>query len=475
MTFGLELHRLYLYTVLVIIYISIRLSVSYIKKWIFYGIISVALVESMIAYLQLVGIINTNHSAFPCTGTFNNPAPLGGIVALAIIIAMDKIKSHRIMLIAIVIMLPALVCSDSRAAWIACGTIALFRAINLFKWKSHWKFGVIAGVLILSAIPLYNHKPNSANARVLIWKICGNMIAESPLIGQGTNAVERLYMQYQADYFENSGIKSEKLIVANNNHAFNEFIDITCSYGIIGLILFILLLIMCFMERKTDKRFIEYISCLLIFGMFSYPFDVSLFLIIFTILLASLPCGVEYNSVSKYNKIILACIVLIPMALTIIRWNKYQVIEKSLREYHWDKNAVEYVHDKMEEFVHEPQLMAEYGRILFETKDYNRAIPILEQMSKLRATPNVYYDLGYCYENIGMTKKAENCYMLTAKMLPAYITPQYKLFKLYKSKGELNKAIATARYILDMPLKKKTFETERIKREALKHLTDNGL
>lgn len=118
MTPGLDVSRLCLYSVLVIIYISVRLSKYSIKNKIPYGIISIALIESVIAYLQLTGIINSNHSVFPCTGTFNNPAPLGGIVALAIIVAIDKIKQHKIMLAGIIIMFPILVLSDSRAAWL---------------------------------------------------------------------------------------------------------------------------------------------------------------------------------------------------------------------------------------------------------------------------------------------------------------------------------------------------------------------
>ena len=59
-------------------------------------------------------------------------------------------------------------------------------------------------------------------------------------------------------------------------------------------------------------------------------------------------------------------------------------------------------------------------------------------------------------------------------MLPAYITPQYKLLKLYKLSNQDVKAIETAQYMLGMPLKKETSESERMKIEAKRIIKAQG-
>ena len=80
-------------------------------------------------------------------------------------------------------------------------------------------------------------KKDSADGRLLIWKVTTEMIAKKPLIGHGTNGFEANYMNYQADYFSENNNPKEALLAGNNKYAFNIFLKILSEYGLIGFII----------------------------------------------------------------------------------------------------------------------------------------------------------------------------------------------------------------------------------------------
>lgn len=363
-------------------------------------------------------------------------------------------------------MLPILILSDSRASWVAFGASTMVIVLQNLQWKKSLKILILGVVMIGVAIPLYNHKPVSADARVLIWKVCGDMAKEKPMTGLGSNAVKREYMHYQAEYFKNGGTDEERLTTANNNYAFNECVDVLCSYGAIGLLLFLSIVVTYFACNGMGNTPSAGMMCILVFGMFSYPFSNITILTIFTLLLA---VGMGKNIVCvqyEFSKYIIASIVIALSVVTGVKWKEFKRYDDAVKEYCWDKGEKEYAESHFEDMKHEPLLVGRYGTLLYETGEHRKAIPVLLEMSQLQASPEVYYDLGKCYEKIGEYAKAEFCYRRVSYMLPAYITPQYRLMRLYESTKQYDKATETAKYMLTMPLKKVTEESIRMKRVA---------
>lgn len=476
---GLTAERSLQYSLLALLYLIVKTSEKNPIKAIAIGILLCGVIQSIVAYLQLGGIISSHHNAFACTGSFSNPALLGCIVAVSIAVAVSELKLksnavHWVLVVCIAYMLPVLILSDSRASWVAFGIGVTIILLREWRLKRFWKMIVVGVVAMMVAIPLYNHKPVSADARVLIWKVCGNISKENTLTGAGTDAVRREYMHYQADYFQNGGTEKERIITANNNYAFNELLDILCSYGVIGVILFLSVVVTYFACNGIGGTPSVGVMCILVFGMFSYPFSNIVTLTIFTLLLAMEKGKTVLYLRHKCAKYITVIIVVALLSVAGVKWWEFKRFDDALKEYCWEISEKEYVKSNFHNIKNEPMLVSRYGRLLYETGNYAEAIPILDRMRELQASPEVYYDLGKCYEKTAEYDNAERCYKMVSYMLPAYITPQYKLLKLYKLSNQDVKAIETAQYMLGMPLKKETSESERMKIEAKRIIKAQG-
>ena len=480
---GLTAERSLQYSLLALLYLIVKTSEKNPIKAIAIGILLCGVIQSIVAYLQLGGIISSHHNAFACTGSFSNPALLGCIVAVSIAVAVSELKLksnavHWVLVVCIAYMLPVLILSDSRASWVAFGIGVTIILLREWRLKRFWKMIVVGVVAMMVAIPLYNHKPVSADARVLIWKVCGNISKENTLTGAGTDAVRREYMHYQADYFQNGGTEKERIITANNNYAFNELLDILCSYGVIGVIgviLFLSVVVTYFACNGIGGTPSVGVMCILVFGMFSYPFSNIVTLTIFTLLLAMEKGKTVLYMRHKCAKYITVIIVVALLSVAGVKWWEFKRFDDALKEYCWEISEKEYVKSNFHNIKNEPMLVSRYGRLLYETGNYAEAIPILDRMRELQASPEVYYDLGKCYEKTAEYDNAELCYKMVSYMLPAYITPQYKLMKLYKLSNQDVKAIETAQYMLGMPLKKETSESERMKIEAMRVIKAHGV
>ena len=477
---GLTAERSLQYSLLALLYLIVKTSEKNPIKAIAIGILLCGVIQSIVAYLQLGGIISSHHNAFACTGSFSNPALLGCIVAVSIAVAVSELKLksnavHWVLVVCIAYMLPVLILSDSRASWVAFGIGVTIILLREWRLKRFWKMIVVGVVAMMVAIPLYNHKPVSADARVLIWKVCGNISKENTLTGAGTDAVRREYMHYQADYFQNGGTEKERIITANNNYAFNELLDILCSYGVIGVILFLSVVVTYFACNGIGGTPSVGVMCILVFGMFSYPFSNIVTLTIFTLLLAMEKGKTVLYLRHKCAKYITVIIVVALLSVAGVKWWEFKRFDDALKEYCWEISEKEYVKSNFHNIKNEPMLVSRYGRLLYETGNYAEAIPILDRMRELQASPEVYYDLGKCYEKTAEYDNAERCYKMVSYMLPAYITPQYKLLKLYKLSNQDVKAIETAQYMLGMPLKKETSESERMKIEAMRVIKAYGV
>ena len=461
------------YMMTALAYMLVRLYSDRVTKVVLTGIVACGVVQSTMAWMQVAGVMASNHIHFACTGSFGNPAMLGCLVAVSVCIAMkEALKATRrervVWMLSIAYMMPIMVLADSRAAWVACGAGMALMLMPLWKVRTRWKVLTVGAVVMLVVVPLYKHKPVSADARTLIWKVCGIMAKENPVTGLGSDAVRREYMHYQARYFADGGSERERLITANNNYAFNEVLDVMCSYGVIGVVLWLGVVIAFFACNGVRSGQSVGVATVLMFGMFSYPFS-NIEITGITALMLGMGKGESLRAVpSRWSKCVALVTVMAMTGVTMVKCAKGKRYDDAMKEYCWDKDEREYVLEHFEEIKNDAVLVSRCGRLLYETGEYERAITVLEQMSRLQASPELYYDLGKCYEKTNDGANAERCYNVVTNMLPAYMTPQYKLMRMYEKQGEIEKAKEKARYMLAMPLKMETSESKRMKNEAKK-------
>ena len=90
-------------------------------------------------------------------------------------------------------------------------------------------------------------KKESTNGRFFIWKTSFYMVKEMPvLFGVGYNNFPVLYPKYQSLMYKNGKMSKEEIyLVDNTSVAFNEYLQIMIELGLIGLLLFMLIIGVC--------------------------------------------------------------------------------------------------------------------------------------------------------------------------------------------------------------------------------------
>ena len=456
---------LFLYASL--LYITARLADGVQRCPLLYGLVLGGVLQAVIAWLQYMGLVLSMHSRFACTGTFLNPAPLGGWLSMGMIVVFglwkdEKMFSRRtrtVLVLALLLMGSALVLADSRASWVACGSVLLLKSME--KWLSacRYRWVILTLVVLMSVLPLYLYRRSSADSRLFIWKVCTEMIQDAPLFGQGPQGVKRCYMHFQADYLESQGTSHERLQATDNSLAFNEGIRILCEYGFVGLLLMFLSLLFAWRESRRGSLFGYLLSGFLVFSCFSYPSEVFSLLSVFFLVLGCLP---SRPSRSLHIKRQLAVwIFSVPLLLGL----GYAYIScrtnRSLDHFYWDEEAEAEWQCYYPLFQNEREPVSRYAHTLVLNGEYASAIAPLEQLIKLSPTVEIYCDLGYCYQSVGEMTKAESCYRYASSMAPGRIMPHYRLFCLYRSQKDRKRMREEGEYILKMDVK---IENEKVKR-----------
>ncbi len=446
------------------------------------GAIAFACLQATIVYLQMIGLASSNHDTFAVTGTFGNPAPVGGFLAICASLALHQsfYSTKRCPWVAITCyLLVACALTDSRAALL--GFIVAMVVVLLVRFRipsKRLKYSIfiglpIVGVLLVAGMYLY--RPQSADGRLLIWKICvKHIIAEKPLFGHGMGNFHREYMPAQATYFASGrATEAEMLLASDNTHAFNEFIRIACEYGIMGVLLSVLLLFVIIysgVNEFTSLRggAVVALVCGIVFACFSYPSDVPLLCLLYTVLiicaLPPLPFDRRKRHILYIGISIVAIVLITSSASHGIRYHR---MEKALSKLlvSDDKDNKAYIKNEIINIADNERILSQYAYTLCKKGQYRDAIPILERSISLFPTAAKVLDLGDAYKETEQYDKAAECYGTAANMLPAYITPPYKFFSLYEELGMSDRALEYAEHIDTMKVKVANKRTENIKKE----------
>lgn len=291
--------------------------------------------QSIIAICQDNGLIASRNLTFDVTGSFNNPGPLGGYIAICCTITIGLlyyvIKNKRNMIsfflsVALFIQLYGLYLAESRAAILSLVSGCLFVALNsiLLKKitrKNKKRLFIIAGlVFIVGGWLIYQYKSASADGRLLIWRVSVDMIADAPCFGYGVNGFSKEYMIYQANYFKENPASYFVPVADNVVYPFNEFIRIWIQYGGVGLLLVILLVYSIWVNsNKSEESDIMKagLSALLIFSFFSYPFSVFPLLLFYPFLCGLIKYRIYCNfRITSLKRILMILMIVILMIRT---------------------------------------------------------------------------------------------------------------------------------------------------------------
>ena len=478
--------------------------------------------QAMLGLLQVYGWEASRHSLYAVTGSFFNPGPYSGFLAIILPLAVDVLlqeymtetkkveKGLRglawVTLFVVICILPA---GRSRAAWIAALLSVLWvcrlRLPGWLKYRGLWKKSykrlsnwIFIGTLAVAGIGLFGSfflNTDSANGRLLIWKVCvdemkpwGSLHAEGETFGGA-------YGKWQEDYFASGkGTLAEEKVAGSPEYAFNEFIEIGAEYGWVPMMFVVLLAIWVLVIAVRYAR--NYGAsgmwmALLVFSCFSYPLHFPAFWALEILVIMKILSTISACRTHKSNKMFFTFVCMTMGCLFLYASNVKEWKERVNGYRDWNSCQLLYRCGMYKEAAvdygkcalatnrvakEEPRFLFEWGRALYKAGNYAEARDVLGRLEKCTADPMVLNLQGRCFadEAEGMKfdkdkeqafEAAEQCYKRSSNRLPGRVYPYYLLSKLYVAWGKTEKMKLTARRVLEMKPKVVSPATEEMKRE----------
>lgn len=424
-------------------------------------------VEAIWGLRQLYGFSASGHFRYALTGSFFNPGPYAGYLAMVLPLCLHHFVRFRdwkwlitslkieraaagVVGVLILCVLPA---TMSRSAWVAaligCGWV-MYMHRDSRKWKLLWRrykkryvsWGIgIFLVLIVGGAGAFFLKPDSALGRLFLWKITCQAIANHPWGCDKGFAFA--YGEAQEAYFAKGDYAEwEERVAGSPEYAFNEYLELTLTQGPAICIMLIVITFACLWAGTQFRRYgvCGAIVTLLVFSFSSYPMHLPAFIVAYVCLL--LACGI--GDIIAKPVILSACLIIWTGGFH----NKWQREKDACRDwvnarilYHAGAyTAANAAYDKLYPQLREKgTFLFEYGHSLHMAGFYNESNKYLDKALVYCADPMILNVIGKNYQALRCYNWAEELLLASVHRLPGRIYPYYLLAKLYAEPEFLNR------------------------------------
>lgn len=435
-------------------------------------LIGMVIWEITVALEQLYGDEVSNHALYHFTGTFLNPGPFSGFIAMGLPLAVHYLVGNNkrqatsmgqraIRLLSAVtvslclLLLPA---GMSRSAWIAAAGGSGF-VVVMHRWKEvkEWckrllgnrkrQVGCITIIMIAATTGwgVFHLKEDSAHGRLMMWKIACHAIAERPWMGYGSEGFPAAYAEAQERYFATGkGTENEIYVAGTTDNAFNEYLTITVKYGLPGLIILLgagITAVVCSIHLRAYGIAGALIT-IAIFAFSSYPFQLPDFLsaIVVLVVVPIVTCC-KLHTTKRLSYITLFSLSIF-LYWSAKRAEVWQIRHKAAQEwrlvrtlYNMDAFATtcEDYAPLYEQMKWNSNFLFEYGRALHQTGQYEESNRIMEETERLCGDPMILNIQGKNHQAMGHFDQAALIYRRAFNRLPSRIYPLYLEMEMYAS------------------------------------------
>lgn len=464
--------------------------------------------QSLVGAGQFLGILDSRHALFSVTGTFLNPGPFGGFLAVIGVImvlyvasnyslfvvchqrdirrgkkAMLFRASYYLSLIASIFIIIMLVLSGSRSALLGfvipitifiLTTRRVWSRINRLRYKKALlPIGLLA-ILIIMTIGYYI-RPESVNSRLHIWQVSLCELDGSVLIGTGIGTFPKQYSIAQEKFYAKHGFESNWVKYADTPYyAFNEFLNIVYETGVVGLLFFIFILLSIIKKQLScdNNRIFAYgIISILIISFTSYPLHLIPISVVLVVLMSRREC-VEKGIIPRKLMLLMLSSIFIFTALRVpyylatvnatMRWEEVKHrSDMSIIEIREESDFSE-LYDRL---AANDRFLLNYAVFLKNRRDYSRSIEILKKGHAISNNPDFALLLADINADLGTECEAEWYYKKAFMMVPNRLSPLYLLAIFYYDTGQYAKFRCLADRITNFCPKVKSNLTDRMKKD----------
>lgn len=463
-------------------------------------------IEAFDGLRQLYGYAYSHHSLYAMTGSFFNPGPYSGYLAMVFplcfhewLVLRDKKERSWLesaglygalaVMFLILCVLPA---GMSRSAWLAAllsgawvyGIHAGWKTKLQRVWNRNKKMLLGAGAvallcICLAGVALFYVKKDSASGRLLMWKVSCRAIAEKPLTGYGGGSFAYAYGKAQEVYFKQGEYTlQEELVAGSPEYAFNEYLQVAVQWGIPVLILIVITVLFCLWRGVKLKRIgvCGAIISLMIFSFSSYPMQLPVFIFTFACLLLVAVAGASRRGLFA------VAIIIALMGIGCRKADAYQACRE------WTNVRVFYQTGAYESALKDyerlyPELkgrgafLFEYGHCLHKLKRYDASTVILKEAARRSCDPMILNIIGKNFQEKKKYIEAEQWLVRSTHLLPGRIYPYYLLAKLYAVPEfyKPDKLKEAARIVMTKEPKVQSTAIREMRDEIKKIIKDKGL
>ena len=426
----------------------------------------------------------SRHSLYMLTGSFLNPGPYSAFLLIALAAGLTAKKEQlstigkfpkpmRRYLAATFLVLMAVTAVVLPATWSRAALMALAVVCLWCFRKNYWRWRyAVWGVCLAAVAALYFIKQGSADGRMLTWTASITAWGHSPWLGVGTGGFRHVCAEGIAELYEAN--PANPLFASGNvaEYAFCDFLKMLTEQGVIGAALCIIATAALLHNAYGySKPLFCSLLALLMFSLFSYPFELYPFRV-FTVIMAAVSSG-KVNTVNA-----IGCKRIIPMFLTlggVAIISGYLAKETDIR-HKADKEAGIFLASQqvssgnytnlLSKESDNPHFLFIFAKSLRSKGRYNDSNAFLRQGALTSGDPMFFLLQGNNYKDMGCQDLAEKAYMKAYVVMPNRLYPLYRMMQLYKSAGKKEKARRMAEKILETKPKINSHATKDIKDKA---------
>lgn len=422
--------------------------------------------ELLYGLLQIVGVIESNHSTFIVTGSFINPNLYSGFLSMSFCVLISSLLSGKIgikkeifikiALYAYAVLILSSQCRSSYLAIGACSVAILARYKMSFRGFIYRNKLYVILAIILVLVLLYYLKRPSVNGRLFIYKLGILATIKTGFKGVGLGNYQLIASEVQADYFANKlSLKDGEVVIPDEisqqcflssspEYALCDPLQICIEAGVVTMITYLCVIILTaiVLFRCGTSLFYGLIA-VQITSLFSY----SMYVFQFQLYVAAcVGLAISYNRKGNKQKMYLSFVTCVLISILILKetvryrtyYDEWQSERVLFNAGDYDKYS-ELCTKKSDNLSSNIEFLYEYGCSLSLLEDYNKSDSVLKMGASLFGNPAFYLKLGYNSQKRMLYTQSESYYWKSFCISPNRVTPLVCLAEMYLEQGDTNK------------------------------------
>lgn len=457
------------------------------------GLLLIAIVHLAFMAVQVTGIAEPLSAYFQVTGSNENPnitaMYLAGCLPLLLHRVSKQGNGRAIYMSLLLITLAAIMAIRCRTAYIGIATMGATWCVCTSQIRDRFtalankqKACAISIAIVLLAScgsMLYLAKKNSADGRMLVWKLSAQMIAERPQ-GYGYGLFERNYNLRQAEYFAAGEATAEHCHNASFvAMAYNDYLEQGTEGGGIGLLFYLSFyaLLTYTASKSHDRQGLAVILGMAVMASVNFMYcTIQPWLLL--ICYSSRVAATEETSSHRRNDTaerIFPILMAGTVCLMAYRGFSMTTGQIYLKRYYEKIKAGQPADSTVLKALYPGIGTSELywrttAQAMMTDRHYDEAAECLTEARKYTSAPALFFKQAVCYIKTGQADKAVECLNIVSHILPQNLRSRAWLMEIYDKNNLHEKAVEMAKEITNMPVKVKSKEALHMKRKAEEYI-----